>query len=389
MQYRPFIIIPKLIEQPTWGGTYILNKKNFAQNQRFLSFKIGQSYEIFSGTKLATSIIDTSDKRFIPEIGYADTPDTRTDLFDLKPDADYTSLSDFIASDPNGALGPKIMKKYGKMPLLIKINQAQGNSFQLHIPHGQTYKHWIPKAESWYFLEDGLITFGVNPNKDINEYQMTCKKIEQFMLDISSQIKSNKKTLNDAQLEAQAYIRDLNPWQYVNMHKMLKGDVADLSGGGLHHSWEEHSEKNSFGNVVYEVQEDVMDPVSTIRSFDQGKIKNDGSVRSINVDDYFKLIDKDPAHNDLKTATQQLSGSSKIKSNMYCMDAYQLTGPQTFDVHDCFAHVHVEKGSATVRTPAGHVTLGAGHSCFIPYQAGSYTIDPTEPTNVLLSYLTS
>ena len=384
---QPFLIIPKLIEQPTWGGTYILTKKQFTQNKRYLQFKIGQSYEIFSGTKLATSINTTSDERFIPEIGFPDTPDTRQELFTLKPEQDFISLSDLIASGPDQILGPKIMKKYGKMPLLIKINQAQGNSFQLHIRHGQTYKHWIPKAESFYYFEKGLITFGLNPNTDIDQYKSTCITIEQYMMDLSNKIKNHQIVVADAKQKAQEFIQSLNPWQFVNTHVTQKGEVVDLSGGGVHHSWERNPDPHSFGNVLYELQEDVMDPVSTIRSFDQGSIKNDGSVRNLQIEDYFTLIDRDPNHNDLHLLNKNNVGSSTISTDMYVMDAHDLREVHTFETRDCFAHVHIEQGTAKVSTTSGFVELSAGHSCFIPYSAESYTIHPMQPSKILVSYL--
>ena len=51
-----YLIIPKLIEQPTWGGDYILNFKNWQNQDVFKGLKIGQSYELYSETKLRSDL---------------------------------------------------------------------------------------------------------------------------------------------------------------------------------------------------------------------------------------------------------------------------------------------------------------------------------------------
>ena len=64
---RPYLVIPKLVEQPTWGGQYIADVKGWLRLQGLDQLKIGQSYELFSGSNL--SLCDTTlDSSFFGEI---------------------------------------------------------------------------------------------------------------------------------------------------------------------------------------------------------------------------------------------------------------------------------------------------------------------------------
>jgi len=70
-----FLVVPKIIEQPTWGGQYILEKKKWDKRKEFKRLKTGQSYELFSGSKLRGDICSTDDGSFTGEMGYAMEPD--------------------------------------------------------------------------------------------------------------------------------------------------------------------------------------------------------------------------------------------------------------------------------------------------------------------------
>jgi len=63
---RAYLIIPKLIEQPTWGGRYIMKEKGW-QKHPDAQRKIGQSYELYSGSYLSLAT-DTADAAFQPEL---------------------------------------------------------------------------------------------------------------------------------------------------------------------------------------------------------------------------------------------------------------------------------------------------------------------------------
>ena len=116
----------------------------------FKGKKIGQSYELYGKSKLAVNITDSSDKKFTPEFSFLQIRD-----------AEFITLSDLVKENPADMLGEKVYTQFGEMPLLIKFTQALGNSFQLHIKPDQQSEKWQPKAESWYYFEKGLLTFGI------------------------------------------------------------------------------------------------------------------------------------------------------------------------------------------------------------------------------------
>lgn len=360
---KPYLIIPRLVQQPTWGGSYIARYKNI-QDKELLDLKIGQSYELFGASALSLSS-STSDKQF------------QQDLVDYNkrvpiPEESLT-LQQLIDKDPKKILGPSFSQP--SMPLLIKFTQALGNSFQLHIKKSQTHPHWRPKPESWYYLEDGMITYGIKKGADLEAYKKTCLAIEEKMKEFSSRIK-NGYSYKQAREEIKQYISSMNPWQYVNIHKIKKGGIVDLSSGAIHHSWEEDSVTNPLGNVLYEVQLDVTDDDSTIRSFDKGKIQPDGTVRPIHVDDYFSYIDTTPVHNDLNLAMRKRQGSSLLQTRHYNLDLGYVKTELVEAVSKSFVHIFVLEGELRVETPTHTLSVEKGYSCFIPYCVSEYSLTP-------------
>lgn len=344
--------MPHLIEQSTWGGTYICEKKGWMEKPQIKGKKIGQSYELYNGTKLALNLRTTNDPSFGPNY----------------PDA----------ADIN------IFKEGRPFPL-IKFTQAKGNSFQLHIRPSQNDPHWQPKAESWYYFENGKITFGIKKGADIEEYKKTCHAINEKMKDLSKAVIEKKIKRETASQQAQEYIKKLNPWQFVNVHSTKTGDVVDLSGGGLHHSWEEDEVACPLGNIVYEVQQDVMDPYCTIRSFDQGKLKEDGTIRTIQIDDYFKYIDLDEKRNTL--VIEKNESGILFDTPLYSLSSLSIESEMKMESKSSFHHLFVKEGEVTVvDTSANEIVVGRGHSCFVPRDI-SYTIQAQVPAELLLTYL--
>ncbi len=364
---RPYLIVPKLIEQPTWGGDYILKLKNWNELAELKEKKIGQSYELFGRSKLLVDITDTDFNRFLPEFGTADGLG-ETSEFHLVEGKDYITLAHLERN----------------MPLLIKINQAYGNSFQLHIKPGTAHPHWKPKPESWFYFEPGLVTFGLKKGINIEDYKRVCHEINDMMSRLSNQIKAGEKSFEDARKESAEFIAACDPHQYVNLHETQKDSIIDLSMGAIHHSWEEDRTRYPQGNVVYEVQQDVMDPLCTIRSFDQGKFKSDGSIRKIHIDDYFQYIDADPAHNDIANGARAREGNSILKTPYYSMDIIETDSQSSQTTGNSFAHLFVKEGSVEVNTDHGMVRVGTGHSCFLPHEAGFYKIKSMQGKAVVL-----
>ncbi len=385
---RPYLIITKLIEQPTWGGNYICQLKKWNTVPFLEGKKIGQSYELFGGSKLALTITDSNNPDFIPELGFADKPETVSEHFHLQAGSGYSTIADFIKNNGEEFVGKKVMETYHGMPLLVKLNQASGNSFQLHLRPHETHSRWKPKAESWYYLQDGRLTFGVKRGVDIQEYKRVCHKINTHMREISTKIKSGSIPLTVARAEAMAFVKAENPWQFVNVHDAKKNSIIDLSQGGIHHSWEENTLPGSPGNVIYEVQQDVMDPECTIRSFDQGKIKDSGDIREIHIDDYFAAIDTDPEHNDIAHATFVQKGNELLRTQIYNVDMLTVDAKTTDSCTDTFAHLFVESGEIEVETVGGSVTVGTGHSVFIPHACGEFEITAiNSPAKIIKTFM--
>lgn len=369
---RPFLVVSQLIEQPTWGGDYILSMKGWSNTPRLQGKRIGQSYELCGRSKLLISVTDTDFERFWPEFTTAEGVVLQDPDSHLQEGKDYVRVSQIVKH----------------MPLLLKMNQAYGNSFQLHIKPNQTHPHWKPKPESWYYFEPGLVTFGIKEGIDVNEYKNVCLAVQAEMKRLSAEVHAGNMPVDQARARAQEFIAQNNPKQFVNLHETKKDSIIDLSMGAVHHSWEEDRDRFPNGNIVYEIQLDVMDPVCTIRSFDQAKMKNDGSIRKIHVEDYFEYIDTDPAANNIQNATRTPDGNSLLKTPYYSMDALELTGTITDKTGKSFVHLFVREGAATVKCADGEVRVGQGHSCFIPQEAGSYSVEPETAKAVLLkSYL--
>lgn len=398
---RIYLVVPRIIEQPTWGGGYILQNKGWSRKSPFQKLKIGQSYELFSGSRLDTAMAASDDPEFTGELGYAMEPDKFHFASDAKR---LIKLSEIINRDPLGTLGKAGVKKFGKeMKILIKFTQAKGNSFQLHVKESARSDKWHFKPESWYYFEPGLLTLGAKKNINWKAYQAACNSINDELRQISEQITAKKISLTQGKAQAQIVIKKYNPWKFVNTIKARKDELIDLSSGGLHHSWEE-SPKFPRGNIVYELCYDVMDPISSVRVFDKGKLKADGSLRSVAVNDYFRYVDRSTRNNNpdfhklkpkILANKKNVRVESLLKSKYYCMDKLVLksvyAGKETA-TGNSFHHLFMKTGSAWIkradhlalRLPSRQpecqvgtrIKLTQGHSCFIPAAVKNYIIQP-------------
>lgn len=302
---------------------------------------------------------------------------------DANADASALHLDTEVPADPQLILGGKVYETYGKMHLLIKFNQAKGNSFQLHRKTNTTHPHWKPKPESWYYLEEGMVTFGIRPGCKVDEYKKVCLEINEAMEELSKKVVEGVLSLAEAKEQAKTMIAEKNPWQFVNSHKINKYGLIDLSPGGLHHSWEE-DKGSDLGNVVYEVQEDVMDNFCTIRSFDQGKFKSDGTIRKLAIEDYFTFLDADPKANNVDSARRVQQDEKLLRTDRYALDILDLRSPASVMTGNSFAHLWVRDGEVDVAASDGSVRLGKGHSVFIPQYTTEYEIKPRGAHAVVL-----
>ena len=371
---RPYLVAPKLIEQPTWGGRYILQMKRWSGKKIFKDLLIGQSYELYSGTVLRNDIVSTRDASFTGQLGYAMKPDK---IFYKGDKKKLLSLQKLIDADPVAVLGKRGVKQFGnKMQVLIKFTQAKGNSFQLHVREKDQSKKWIFKPESWYYFEPGILTLGIKKTQSITGYKEACQKIDRRMEIIAKRIQAKEITLEEGKKLAKSMIRKIDPWQYVNLVKVKKDEILDLSSGGLHHSWEEDPDL-PLGNVVYELCFDVMDPISVLRSFDKGKIKSDGSLRKLTIAEYFRYLDKSSKTNTpethlskgkLLTAKQGVKQYQLMRSKYYCLDKIVLADKEKLKLStdNSFQHFFVKSGTIEVKARGNKLLVGTGHSCFIP-----------------------
>ncbi len=349
-----FPIVARLVEQPTWGGTYIAHFKNLPS----IETKIGQSYELYGGS-------------------FLQDPETKKTFI----------LSEIVKSNPEKILGPDIYQLYAKMPLLIKFTQAMGNSFQLHRKPNHEDQYWQPKAESWYYLEDGILTYGIKKGADIEKYKTACVEIQTYMSNLSADISGKKITQEEAREKAENYIKKINPWQFVNQHTVRKNTLIDLSPGGIHHSWEEDPVHFPHGNIVYEVQQDVADEFCTLRSFDKGKFDHKGKIRTVHIEDYFRHIDTSEKFNNIAFALKKPSKGNLLKTKYYSLDLLTIKGVFNDIVKNSFIHLFVQEGEVTISSQKSTIPLSKGYSCFIPYSIQQYEIKSKKTAKILKTYI--
>jgi hypothetical protein len=364
---KPWQVEDELIEQPSWGGRYIIDLKGLSDSPEWTGKKVGQSYELAGTSKL----ID-------PATGLS------------------TLFTDLINANPKEWLGEPILKKYGSdISLLIKLTQAKGNSFQVHLPEGKSLKYWRPKPEAWFYLAPGLFTFGLKPGTSYEAYSNVLRTIDDHMHRLSDEVTFGKRSVEDARHQASHRIASLNPLSYVNVVHAQTDDIVDLTAGGIHHSWEEDNVNYPEGNLVYEVQIDVQDEYCSMRGFDKGKILDDGKLRSTHVDDYLATIEQDSYHNDLSQHVRQPGiisdkDGAKIESIFrtpyFNLDRLTIApgGYASLSTAEGFHHLFVHAGSAKV----GDTTLVQGRSYVVPAAAADYKVDvPTDEVVLLKTFL--
>lgn len=388
---RPYLVVPKLIEQPTWGGSYIVETKQWQAKPELKEKKIGQSYELYDKSNLSLSVTSV-DPQFVGEIADIKMAQQQTAI----PNA--VALAELIATDASAVLGKRMANQYGNaMHLLLKFTQALGNSFQLHIPDGVTHPRWKAKPESWYYFEPGLITCGVKKGTDWQTYQAAVTELDNKMQHIAPQVRDGSLPYGKAQEMIAALLKQYDPWQYVNLVRVKKGTLLDLSPCGIHHSWEEDLKTIPLGNVLYEIQLNVMDDVATLRSFDKGKMSKEGTLRPLQIDEYFTYADRSEQANDpdthmrtstLVSDTPRSRHERLLKTTYYSMDRITMAAGGSFhESIDTFRHLFIRSGAVDITAGTVTVHVTRGHSVFVPAACGAYDLRSADNgTEVLLSY---
>ncbi len=382
---RAYLVVPKLIAQPTWGGTYIIVFKGW-QNLPFAQTAIGQSYELYSKSLLSKAS-SSEDPSFQPE-------------FDSYPENSFP-ISQLIGQDKEKVLGTNsISKSQGELKTLIKFTQAKGNSFQIHVKAKTKSDKWLPKPESWYYFENGIATLGIKDLSKLDNYKNAVIKIDSGIKLISDKFKNKKISLEEAKMLINKLISDNNIYDFINLVRVPANSIVDLSQGGVHHSWEE-DESLPKGNIVYEVQADVMDHMSTIRSFDKGKMNDDGNVRPLQINDYFRYLDTSAQNNNPQTLLKKrkalfqdnnLQVSEVFATEYYNLNELELKSKATNQYTDTqgksFHHLFVKDGELEYQDVKVTLTVSPGHSIFIPAGVGRYSLkNQTSQTTVLQTFI--
>ncbi len=383
MTIQPFYVISLLVEQPTWGGKYIASFKKV----NLPEIKIGQSYELAKDSVLLTQPVKKL-PFLLATAGDINHPQWHG------ASATNINIQQLIKTDPTAILGKKIVAKVGaRMPILNKFTQAKENSYQVHIAPGNEFGHWQPKPESWYFFEPGKATLGLKNGIEVKKYQQRCQDINLKAAQLSQQIKNQQLTVSEARKQLTNFINQDHPNHYVNTVYPPQDGVVDLSRGGIHHSWENNPNLPA-GNIVYEVQLDQRDEVSSIRAFDQGKIKDDGSIRQLAIQDYFTALDTQVKHNQPQqymTASQAIQESGAEIMHIFDNPSYKLTqikfskqyrGNET-QLNNQFHHLFVRAGQITIIWNNQKWPLSRGQSIFIPASCRNYQLMASQVATVL------
>lgn len=387
---QPHYVVPLLVEQPTWGGQYIAEFKNIV-NSEIRAQNIGQAFELETNSMVIPRVGETLPFGVAPA----------TDLKNPRYVGDTTglgSLKSLIDQNPVGVLGQRVVDSDGaEMKTLIKFTQAKNNSYQVHVKPKEAFGHWQAKPESWYFLEPGQATLGLQTHIDLTEYHQRCQDIDAFAQQVSQRIKAGQLTVEQGRAELKTFIDQDHPRRFVNTVRLAPNQLVDLSGGGIHHSWEVGPE-TPLGNIVYEVQLDVKDEFCTLRSFDQGNIKDDGSVRPLTIDDYFQALDSEGEDNrpeqylrrtQPRTTDGTLQVSQLFETPYYCTALLTLTQSYTGEettLNGTYHHLFVQSGAVTVVVGDQGWPVPKGWSLFIPAEVGTYQLLVEQPSQILKTY---
>ncbi len=383
MNIQPFFVIPILIRQPTWGGDYIVKAKGLNQGQ-LRDEKIGQSYELSAESRISAEPA-AQDAVYITDssMGAGQQYGSVTSTMDLQS---------LITSSPETVLGP-VAPEQAAMSLLVKFTQARNNSYQVHVKPGSEFHGWQAKPESWYYLEPGKATLGLKPGTVIAQYKQLCEEVEAMTLQLSTQVKNEQLGIHAAREQLTAFLTENHPSQFVNMVHIPKGSVVDLSVGGIHHSWEADDQLPE-GNIVYEVQVDVKDGRSTIRSFDQGNLKDSGVARPLHIEDYFQAINTSPMDNRPEAHISQPQGvtgngiktSTLFDTPFYKLYRYELLGAGSIPMKTAsFHHVFSQRGDLRIEWRDLTFDLKEGRSLFIPAACGDYLLSSSDTAVVLVT----
>ncbi len=325
MELYPLLFEPNL-HPVIWGGSRITSWKGLEPESG-----IGESWEV-SAVPGNESIISNGS------------------LAGLK-------LTQAILCMPQEILGPKVVQKYnGKMPLLVKFIDAQGDlSIQVH-PNDQmaAREHGkLGKTEMWYVLhaEPGACLYsGFKDNLTPEQYRQL--------------------------------IQDGTICDSLARHQVHQGDVFYIPAGRVH--------AIGHGIMLAEVQQssDI-----TYRIFDYNRPGLDGKPRELHTDLAAQALNFQ-VQDEYKTIYPDQSNHANkvIESEYFSVRITQMDGPfhRNLIKYGSFIILMCLEGDCrvSIRANGAQATVKEGYSCLIPAAVADYDIIPMNgSTRVLETYI--
>jgi len=308
-----------------WGGTDILPFKGLQADVR----KIGESWEL-SHVENNFSVVSNGEL----------TGKTIDEL-----------IKDYGAQ----LLGSKVIEHSGfKFPLLIKFIDARDNlSVQVH-PNDQLaqkrHRSW-GKTEMWYVVKatpDAILYSGFSQPVDAGEYIRR--------------------------------VKDDSIMEVLKKHHVEAGDVFFLPAGRVH--------AIGAGCFITEIQQtsDV-----TYRIYDYNRKDADGNTRELHTELAQDAIDYaySPDYRTVYHAAEN-EATKLVQCQYFTTNLMELTQPKLRDYSllDSFVIYICTQGKAIVKDNKGNsLTVHQGQTILIPADTQNVTINPSQPTGILETYI--
>ncbi len=318
--FYPFTFQPVLKEK-IWGGDKL---HSLFQKGNDPHAKLGESWEI------------------------ADLPEGQSIV--KSGSLEGKSLHELIEQSPEGLLGEKVYKRFGKsFPLLIKfIDAAKDLSIQVH-PTDETSPTGTGKTEMWYIMNADTgaeLTVGFNQKITKEEYD--------------ERIASN--TIEEV----------------MDTHEVKKGDSFFINAGRIH--------AIGGGVLLAEIQQtsDV-----TYRVYDYNRKDDSGNLRELHVAESREVLDFETTQDfKLEYDSEKSNAPQVLKHHNYFKTDWLKVEQKEYQIkrQDSFTILIVVSGSLDYEGSGANGTLLAGQTLLIPAANNGVTVS-SELCELLEVYL--
>ena len=310
-EFYPFIFQP-ILKEKVWGGQKLhahFHKGNNADA------KVGESWEI-ADLKEGQSIVKNGDLT-------------------------GKTLKQLINMNPDGLLGEKVHKRFGKQfPLLIKfIDAAKDLSIQVH-PSDENSPTGTGKTEMWYIMQadpGAKLTVGFVPHMSRDKFE--------------------------------GHIEENTVEEAMDTHEVNAGDSYFINAGRIH--------AIGGGIVLAEIQQtsDV-----TYRVYDYNRPDDDGNLRELHIEDSLKVLDYKNAQDFKLDYDRKPNTVETLKHHTYFKtDWLEIKEePHTISRKDSFSIVIVVSGKLNYTFKGQQSELLAGQSLLIPANCENVTLNATD-----------